>query len=329
MAEPSELSDLQRDIHMQGFGEQATKSLSGQIISALRGLFVQQSGIIPSVGTTGPTLVIVLSAMCFLASLALGAALIVNRTTDTWTSDLTGVLTVQIKPQPGVAVEDQIEAALTVLHSTVGIQSATALSRKDTAGLLEPWLGEGNITQDLPLPRLIDVVLEPEVQLDTAALAARLNSVAPGIVLDTHRQWLEQLLSTAQAAKWLAFAILALVAGTTIAIAIFATRSGLSANHGVVEVLHLIGAHDRFIATEIQTHFLWLGLRGGIFGFGAAALTFLALSTLQNTQSDLLLPIPSLAPWQYLWLACVPVSLLLTVTTTAHVTVLRTLGKMV
>lgn len=304
---------------MQGFGEQATKSLSGQIISALRGLFVQQSGIIPSVGTTGPTLVIVLSAMCFLASLALGAALIVNRTTDTWTSDLTGVLTVQIKPQPGVAVEDQIEAALTVLNSTVGVQSATALSRKDTAGLLEPWLGEGNITQDLPLPRLIDVVLAPEVQLDTAALAARLNSVAPGIVLDTHRQWLEQLLSTAQAAKWLAFAILALVAGTTIAIAIFATRSGLSANHGVVEVLHLIGAHDRFIATEIQTHFLWLGLRGGIFGFGAAALTFLALSTLQNTQSDLLLPIPSLAPWQYLWLACVPV----------HVTVLRTLGKMV
>jgi cell division transport system permease protein len=309
VAEPSELSDLQSDIHMQGFGEQATKSLSGQIISALRGLFVQQSGIIPSVGTTGPTLVIVLSAMCFLASLALGAALIVNRTTDTWTSDLTGVLTVQIKPQPGVAVEDQIEAALTVLNSTVGVQSATALSRKDTAGLLEPWLGEGNITQDLPLPRLIDVVLAPEVQLDTAALAARLNSVAPGIVLDTHRQWLEQLLSTA--------------------IAIFATRSGLSANHGVVEVLHLIGAHDRFIATEIQTHFLWLGLRGGIFGFGAAALTFLALSTLQNTQSDLLLPIPSLAPWQYLWLACVPVSLLLTVTTTAHVTVLRTLGKMV
>ncbi|MBV1887285.1 MAG: hypothetical protein KUG61_09390, partial [Parvibaculaceae bacterium] len=266
MAEPMEMLDVQTDDPL----EPSTKSLGAQIASAFRGLFVQQSGIIPSVGTTGPTLVIVLSAMCFLASLALGAALIVNRTTDTWTSDLTGVLTVQIKPQSGVEIQDQIDAALTVLKSTKGVQSAQALSRKDTASLLEPWLGEGNITHDLPLPRLIDVVLDPEFQLDTAALAARLNSVAPGIVLDTHRQWLDQLLSTAQAAKWLAFAILALVAGTTIAIAIFATRAGLSTNHGVVEVLHLIGAHDRFIATEIQTHFLWLGLRGGILGFVAA-----------------------------------------------------------
>jgi cell division transport system permease protein len=49
----------------------------------------------------------------------------------------------------------------------------------------------------------------------------------------------------------------------------------MAGNRDVVEVLHFVGAHDSFIASEFQRHFLWLGLKGGILGGGAAVLTFI------------------------------------------------------
>ena len=45
----------------------------------------------------------------------------------------------------------------------------------------------------------------------------------------------------------------------------------MAGNKDVVEVLHFVGAHDSFIANEFQRHFLWLGLKGGLIGGGAAS----------------------------------------------------------
>jgi cell division transport system permease protein len=42
----------------------------------------------------------------------------------------------------------------------------------------------------------------------------------------------------------------------------------------VVEVLHLVGARDSFIARTFQGHFLAVGLKGGLIGGVAAALLF-------------------------------------------------------
>ena len=50
----------------------------------------------------------------------------------------------------------------------------------------------------------------------------------------------------------------------------------MAGNRDIVDVLHLVGARQRFIASEFQRHFLMLGLKGGLIGGGAAALTFVA-----------------------------------------------------
>jgi cell division transport system permease protein len=57
----------------------------------------------------------------------------------------------------------------------------------------------------------------------------------------------------------------------------FATRGAMAGNREIIDVLHFVGAEDRFIAREFQRHFLRLGLRGGLIGAGAAALTFFVL----------------------------------------------------
>jgi cell division transport system permease protein len=53
----------------------------------------------------------------------------------------------------------------------------------------------------------------------------------------------------------------------------FATRGAMSTNRPIVEVLHVVGAKDAYIAGEFQRHFLFLGLKGGAAG-GAAAVAF-------------------------------------------------------
>jgi cell division transport system permease protein len=130
----------------------------------------------------------------------------------------------------------------------------------------------------LPIPRLIVVRLRGQRPEDLAALRAALASAAPQANLDDHRIWAERIGTMADAVVVLAaalFALMILAMGTAIA---FATRGAMAGNREIVEVLHLVGASDRFIAREFQTHFRRLGLRGSMIG-GLAAMAFFAAAS--------------------------------------------------
>lgn len=296
--------------------------------AAIHALLVETRSVMPAAGSTGLPLVLVIAAMCFLASLALGAALSVADVTASWTRDLSGALTIEVKPSDTMAPDAQMSATLELLTSTPGVLSARALSKADITALLEPWLGQGNVTDDLPLPNLIDVRIDPNSPPDLESLAQSLSSAVPGAEVDTHRQWQAQLLHAARAAEWLAYAVLIVVASTMVAIITFATRAGLSANKEVVEVLHLTGARDRFIAAEVQRHFLHLGLRGGIIGLFLSIATFLLLGAQDGAASMFLVPMYGLKLEYYPALICVPLAAALVAVITARVTVLRTLHRL-
>ena len=48
----------------------------------------------------------------------------------------------------------------------------------------------------------------------------------------------------------------------------------MASNRQIVEVLHFVGATDRFIAREFEKHFLRLGVRAGFVGAVSAMLIF-------------------------------------------------------
>jgi len=76
----------------------------------------------------------------------------------------------------------------------------------------------------------------------------------------------------------LTYAASAGVLATGLAVA-FATRGAMAGNKEIVDVLHLVGGDDAFIAREFQIRFLRLGLKGGAAG-GVAALLFIGLAGL-------------------------------------------------
>jgi cell division transport system permease protein len=98
-----------------------------------------------------------------------------------------------------------------------------------------------------------------------------------GVALDTHRRWQTELTRMARALSLLSYAVLALICVSAIAMVIFATRTVLDANRPVVDVLHLVGAKDRYISRQIDRRFLKTGLWAGLIGVLLGLTTFMLL----------------------------------------------------
>ncbi|MCG8354862.1 MAG: cell division protein [Kiloniellales bacterium] len=273
--------------------------------------------------------------MVYLAALALTAGIAMQKLVLRWDQGLAGRLTVQLPPpdsaSPGAEgreVEARLAEVITLLQNTPGVTDAEALDRDEIAELLEPWLGDGVHDQDLPLPTLVSVTLDPEAAPDLGALSARLTRVVPGAVIDDHQRWLGNLLDFAHTIETLAILIVIAVGGTAVITVVFVTRAGLSIHRRVIDLLHLIGAQDSYIARQFQGHALRLGLQGGSIGLVLALATILLIGHLVERSQAALLPDLSLSLAEWLLLALLPLATALVAMVTARITVLRNLSRL-
>lgn len=267
--------------------------------------------------------------MVFLACLALASVFVVERAAQRWDSGLKGQLTVQI-PAPEQEAERpaRIEKVTQVLQATPGVRGLSVLTPQEVARLVEPWLGEAALAAELPLPDLIAVTLDASQPPDLGALRTALEAAVPGTQADDHQRWLSNLLNLARSIKLGALIVVGLVCFAAVVTVVFVTRTGLEIHRQVIELLHLMGAQDRYIAREFQGHALKLGLRGGLFGFLLAVAALFGLGWLAGQAQLSLLPRFELATLDWILLALLPVLAALIAMWTARVTVLRTLVRM-
>jgi cell division transport system permease protein len=232
------------------------------------------SPIVPRASIAGRALVAVVAIMTFLASITTGAVLLVSASAAEWQSEVASEITVQVRPSAGRDLDRDAAAVTEAMRAQSGILEIRPFTKAESAKLLEPWLGSGLSFDDLPVPRVIVARVQPGASLDLAALRARVTQVAPSASVDDHRAWIERMRSMSGATVLAGIGILALVIVATIISVSFATRGAMAANRPIVEVLHFVGAGDRYIANRFLRHFLRLGLQGGVIGGGAAMLGF-------------------------------------------------------
>ncbi len=161
---------------------------------------------------------------------------------------------------------EKVETAVRLLSGFPGVVGARALSQEELVALLAPWLGNSDLLKELPLPALIDVTTNPDNPPDLPALAAKLGQSVPGASLDDHRIWLARLINLSRSIEMLAIGIVLLIGGVTSATVFYATRTGMAIHQEVIEVLHLIGAPDDYIARQFADRAFVLGLKGGGIG---------------------------------------------------------------
>jgi cell division transport system permease protein len=232
------------------------------------------SPIVPRNSISGRALVVVVAIMTFLASITTGTVLLVSASAADWQSEVASEITVQIRPYAWRDIEKDVTAVADAMRAQPGIVEVRPFTKDESSKLLEPWLGSGLSLDDLPVPRVIVARAQPGTALDLATLRGRVNQIAPTASVDDHRAWIERMRSMTGATLAAGFGILALVIVATVISVSFATRGAMAANRPIVEVLHFVGAGDRYIAGRFQRHFLRLGLEGGLIGGGLAMLAF-------------------------------------------------------
>ncbi len=218
--------------------------------------FESRAPLIPGDSVMGRALVVVIAIMTFLACLTAGAALLVAEASQAWRSDVLRDATIQVKPRSGDDVESLVAKAVAIATKSPRVDSARALSKAESERLLEPWLGSELDLSQLPIPRLILVRLRGQPSEDLSTLRSALATAVPEADLDDHRVWAARLGTMASAVVTLAAALFVLMIVAMGAAIGFATHGAVAGNREIVEVLHLVGASNAFIAREFEFIFV-------------------------------------------------------------------------
>lgn len=263
---------------------------------------MQADRVVPPSGFTSTLTLFTSAAMAFLAVFALALSLATGRLADRWASELAQSATVRISA-PVAELDLQTRAAQEVLRTTPGVARSRILSDEEQRLLLEPWFGPDLPVEDLPIPRLIEVV-ETAEGIDAEGLRQRLAAEAPGAFLDDHTSWRRPLVEAASRLRALGWIALVLIATSTAAMITLAARAALAATRQEIRVTRLVGATDQYIARAFVRRFTLRSLFGGIIGMGFGLIAILLLPA-ASEEGGFLTGL-GFQGWHWLWPLTIP-----------------------
>ncbi|WP_415155445.1 cell division protein FtsX [Maritalea sp.] len=306
-------------------------SLISQMLSKSKTSFP----IVPRQSIAGRTLAFLVAIMTFLSCVTFGAVYLVQNSTMAWSSEVGRELTIQLQPVEEEKMLSDIRTAISLAQQSGGVARAFELTIQDSAELLSPWLGEKFDISAFQLPRLVVVQLADPAKFDLEALKSKLASAIPDASVDTHALWQQQLNAMAGTVVLSGGLALILILTATVLAIVFATGGAMATNREIVDVLHFIGAGDRYIAGAFQERFLAIGMQGGFFGGAMSIVFFFVASTITSailpaqsaTQVELLFGQFTLGWLGLLGLVLVVVTIAVLTAITSRITVHRFLAQ--
>ncbi len=227
-------------------------------------------------------LIVILAIMSFLASLSLILVLMGVRQSSSWQNDLQSAATVQITGNDQFIKSNE---ALSILKNQPGVTAVSVLSESENRDLLNPWIGEVELPDDIAVPTLIRLSIDQQ-SFNVEKTENALTQAGIEATVDNHRQWSKNLSSTWSRIRFALFLLLAITLSATIGITTFATRSVIHIRQNIIQVLGQVGATDSFIGGLFVKRFLMLGLKSAFIGI-LVTLMFLGFFMIwQNSGTD-------------------------------------------
>lgn len=284
--------------------------------------------------SSGLFLEIMISIAVFLFAITLAGVLAINSMLSNWSESILGALTVQIMPVNDIDEAKAQKETLAQQNKTIeflktveGVEDVKPLEEKQLQKLLQPWLGDSVNMKSLPIPRLIDVRLKKGANINFIDLSEKISEISSLASLDSHKLWLSKLIGFADGLRNLALISLALVFTITSGAIIYATQTSLGLHRYVINILHIMGAKDTYIAKQFARRTGYLALIGGIFGITFAVPTILMIAKLSEKIEGGIISEASLSPLSWCTIASLPIFSTVIAMMTAYYTVKKTLER--
>lgn len=242
-----------------------------------------ETGLLPRDAAGERWLAAVIAVLCFLACLAAVGALAADRAASGWARELRAEATVQVRPRVGESGDTAAARAAETLAGVSGVSEAAAMDRATAEKLLRPWMGEA-VLDELPLPFLVTVRLDPDAPASALTLGRALAEAGLDATVDDHSLWRGEVERSAMLITILALAAFLTTAFAAGAAIIYAVRAGIEARRAVIETLSLSGATDASIAWLFQRRYAFLALAAGAAGSAAAILLLALLRSLGGSE---------------------------------------------
>ncbi len=220
-------------------------------------------------------LALLIALMTFLCILAGCISISLNNMANTWMSGLADTITIEIPYAKDGA--EKSAAIVSALGRVKDVEDARLLDKKELQTLVEPWLGKGSeALSGLPVPSLINVKLRkrtPEVLADIRAATLDRD---PDARIDAHENWLSDLLRLSKALQIAGAALIVIIGIVTSLTVSGAVRSRMAIHHTELELLHIMGASDKYITRQFQKYILFLSGKGILIGLALSGLCLVA-----------------------------------------------------
>jgi len=269
----------------------------------------------------------ILAIMAFLAALALLYMLSALRLSETWREDLQSSATVQLILDREDTRETKIDTALLALRPVLPNARVDVIDESKSRQLLQPWLGNLDLPDDLPLPALISIEFDTGSQVNTAQISDTLSGAGLIAEIDDHSRWSDKIGQSRQRLRLAALSILAVIFSAGIAVSGFAAQAALSAQATIIKVLVQVGATDSYIARLFVREAGWRGLKGAIIGVILAMLAAIIISWRSAGDGVSLWPDLQLQIFDGIWLIILTCVFTLVCAIAAGLTVFRQLGR--
>ena len=238
---------------------------------------IPEAPLLPGRVTNARALWVVLVIMALLAGAALLFARGAMRLSGDWQAQLTNVISVQIPLDSADQWEPRMKGARTVLLESLPGADVEIIERADARALVQPWLGNAELPDDLPIPGLLSVTFGKQ-QVSARALETTLRERGIIANVDDNMRYADGLRATARRLVGIGAGLLGLVLGAGLAVNIFATRAGMNAQRDIIRVLVQVGASDRFVAKLFTGQAARRGALGAAIGLTLTAVLWLVLS---------------------------------------------------
>lgn len=286
----------------------------------------RDSPLLPASDAREAALFFVIGALCFLAALAALTTRGTYKAAEAWGAQIEGDITVVMRDIDRRTAEQ----AANRVENLANVFEARVLSQDEVEELLEPSLGPGGMPDGLPIPMLMVVQADTAVGDPSDDVAEILDELSIDGDVAGNAGYADNVRGALGVLRLVALSIVALLSATAIAVIAFATHAALLARRDIVDVLHLSGAEDRYIAGLFERRFWILALQAGLGGAVAAlmvtALIVFTGSGAQGVEAQLL-PRLSLDFWDIVILLVTPIMAGLAARFAARITVLASLKE--